>query len=46
MLIDSLKEAIEMSLQELSRVVEDITQQLPGHNSFIGSPAVGANDNM
>ena len=37
--VDSIKEALGMNLQELSRAVEDRTF---GHHSLVGSPGVGA----
>ena len=38
--IDSIKEAIGVSLQELSRAVE---KRECGHHSFVGSSGIGAN---
>ena len=40
--IDSIKEAIGMSLQELNRAIQDRTGHC-GHHSFTGSPGLGAN---
>lgn len=38
--IESINEAIDMSLQELSRAAED---RRAGHHTLIGWPGIGAN---